>query len=59
MRYSELGMSIGKPQLKLDIAYVYLNRNATIRKKDLSQVNWHLSSQILESWSVSFAQIKT
>ena len=57
-RYSELGLSIGEKFLKLDLGYVYLNKTATIKKKDLSQMNWQLSSQIFENWSLSFAQIK-
>ena len=57
-RYSELGMSLGEKFLKLDVGYVYLNKAATIKKQDLSQMNWQLSSQVFENWSLSFAQIK-
>lgn len=57
-RYSELGISIGEKALKLDLGHVYLNKTATIKNQSLSQVNWQLSSQVIDNWSLSFAQIK-
>jgi LPS-assembly protein len=58
LRYSELGIGIGEKTLRLDLGHVYLNKTATIKNQNLSQVNWQLSSQMIDNWSLSFAQIK-
>ncbi len=59
IRYSELGASIGSPMLKLDGAYIFLNRRATlVGNTYVSQINMHLSSVINENWKVSVGQIR-
>ena len=57
-RYSELGASVGKKAFHIDIGYVYLNKRATAKQQDVSQVNWQASSQVTDTWSLSFAQIR-
>jgi hypothetical protein len=57
-RYSELGLSVGNRLLKLDIGHAFLNKTATLNGRELSQINWQLSTQVLDNWSLSFAQIK-
>ncbi len=57
-RYSELGFKFGDARLNLDLGYVFLNKKSTINKKDISQLNWKIGTEIVENWSVSFAQIR-
>lgn len=59
IRYSELGASIGKPIFKIDGAYVFLNRRATLNNENfISQMNMYISSQVTETWRLSVGQIR-
>lgn len=56
-RYSELGTNIGGKALSADLGYLFLNKNASVNTKDISQLTSQIKSQFHEHWSVSFAQI--
>ena len=59
IRYSELGASVGKPIFKIDGAYVFLNKRATLNEASyISQLNMYISSQITETWRLSVGQIR-
>ncbi len=58
IRYSELGASVGKPIFKIDGAYVFLNKRATLNSNYVSQLNMHISSQVTEDWRMSIGQIR-
>ncbi len=57
-RYSELGFTVGQKAFRFDAGYVYLNKKATVKQKDISQVNFQISSQVVENWSLSLGQIR-
>ena len=59
IRYSELGASVGEPIFKIDGAYVFLNKRATLNNTSyISQLNMHVSSQITDTWRLSVGQIR-
>ncbi|MDP3372101.1 MAG: LPS assembly protein LptD [Candidatus Paracaedibacteraceae bacterium] len=59
IRYSELGATLGKPIFKVDGAYVFLNKRATLNSASLiSQLNMQVSSEVTENWRVSIGQIR-
>ena len=59
VRYSELGASIGEPIFKIDGAYIFLNKRATLNESSyISQLNMHISSQFTETWRLSVGQIR-
>lgn len=57
-RYSELGFTVGQKAFRLDAGYVYLNKKATVKKQDISQLNFQISSQVVDNWSLSLGQIR-
>jgi LPS-assembly protein len=57
-RYSELGFTFGDKRLNLDLGYVFLSKKATVSGQDISQLNWKVGTEIVENWSLSFAQIR-
>ena len=57
-RYSELGFAFGDKRLNLDLGYVFLSKKATVNNQDISQLNWKIGTEIVENWSLSFAQIR-
>ncbi|MBY0280576.1 MAG: LPS assembly protein LptD [Alphaproteobacteria bacterium] len=57
-RYSELGFTVGQKAFRLDAGYVYLNKKATAKQQDISQVNFQVSSQVVDNWSLSLGQIR-
>jgi hypothetical protein len=57
-RYSELGFTIGQKAFRFDAGYVYLNKKATVKQKDIFQVNFQISSQVVDNWSLSLGQIR-
>lgn len=59
IRYSELGASVGEPIFKIDGAYVFLNKRATLNNTSyISQLNIYVSSQITDTWRLSVGQIR-
>ena len=58
VRYSEFGTSVGQPIFKVDGAYVFLNRRATLSSRFVSQVNMRISSQVTDRWNLSVGQIR-
>ena len=57
-RYSELGFRFGDKKLNLDLGYVFLSKRSMATKRDISQLNWKIETEIVESWSLSLAQIR-
>jgi LPS-assembly protein len=58
LRYSELGLSLGKPIFKITGAYVYLDKQSTPTGNTISQANMQLSSAIHDNWRLAFGQIR-
>jgi LPS-assembly protein len=57
-RYSEFGTRWGYEHINLDLGYMFLNRKATFKDQDMSQIMGQLRFKIYEHWSFSLAQIK-
>ena len=57
-RYSELGFTVGQKAFRLDAGYVFLNKKATVKQQDISQLNFQISSQVVDNWSFSLGQIR-
>jgi len=58
VRYAEFGTCVGQPIFKVDGAYVFLNKRATLNDNFISQLNMHVSSQVSETWRLSVGQIR-
>jgi LPS-assembly protein len=57
-RYSEWGSTLGNDDYQLNVAHLFLNRRATYKNEDVSQLTGSVKAKVYENWSTSLGQVR-